>query len=119
MYIYFKKKIVLSKLKYFFSIFLLLFIFFPLAYFYISTTQADKRTDYPGRDIAKAVQEWWNDKRNGNEILYVQGNEWQAGNLSYHLKDRPKWIGDDKKLFGHTYLCDPKCIDLEQILESK
>ena len=22
----------------------------------------------------------------------MKGNEWEAGNLSYHLKERPKWI---------------------------
>ena len=25
------------------------------------------------------------------EIGLVGGNEWQGGNLSYHLKSRPKW----------------------------
>ena len=27
------------------------------------------------------------------EIQFVTGNEWNAGNLSYHLKSRPKWEG--------------------------
>ena len=26
-----------------------------------------------------------------NEIGIVGGDEWHAGNLSYHLKSRPKW----------------------------
>jgi len=115
----FQSQINLNKLKGFTTLFIILFILSPFAYAYISITQTDKRTDYLGKEIAKSVQEFWNDKREGNKILFVQGNEWKAGNLSYHLKDRPKWTGDDKKLFGHTYLCDLKCIDLEQILESK
>ena len=27
-----------------------------------------------------------------NEIKYVIGDEWSAGNLSYHLSSRPIWI---------------------------
>ena len=47
------------------------------------------------------------------KIDYVWGNEWQAGNLSYHLKDRPKWMGPlgdeyvylEKKMCHSTELC--------------
>ena len=55
----FQKKIILKKLKHFFSIFLILFIFSPMAYFYISITQTDKRTDYPGKKISQIVQKKW------------------------------------------------------------
>ena len=27
------------------------------------------------------------------EIQFLTGDEWKAGNLSYHLKSRPKWEG--------------------------
>ena len=77
-------------MKYFFSIFLILFIFSPAAYFYISITQNDKRTDYPGKKIAQAVQKKW-ESNFLNKIGIVGGDEWHAGNLSYHLKSRPKW----------------------------
>ena len=86
----FHKNILLNKLKYFFSIFLILFIFSPAAYFYISITQSDKRTDYPGKKIAQAVQKKW-ESNFLNKIGIVGGDEWHAGNLSYHLKSRPKW----------------------------
>ena len=86
----FQKKIVLNKLKYFFSIFLILFIFSPMAYFYISITQTDKRTDYPGKKISQIVQEKW-EYNFTNKIKLVGGDEWHGGNLSYHLKSRPKW----------------------------
>ena len=61
-----------------------------MLYFYISITQTDKRTDYPGKKIARAVENQWENNFTG-EIGLVGGNEWQGGNLSYHLKSRPKW----------------------------
>ena len=86
----FQKKIVLNKLKYFFSVFLILFIFSPMVYFYISITQTDKRTDYPGKKISQIVHEKWENNFT-NKIKLVGGDEWHGGNLSYHLKSRPKW----------------------------
>ena len=106
----FQAQINLKKLKGFVSVFLILFIFSPFAYAYISITQTDKRTDYPGKQNAKIVQDWW-DNEHGGKIITVVGNEWEAGNLSYHLKDRPQWLGDDKKFYGHIYLCDKKCLE--------
>ena len=50
-----------------------------------------KRTDYPGKEIARLVQNKW-DKNFINEIKIVVGDEWYAGNLSYHLISRPKWM---------------------------
>ena len=50
-----------------------------------------KRTDYPGKEIARLVQNKW-DNNFSNEIKIVIGDEWYAGNLSYHLNSRPKWI---------------------------
>ena len=88
----FKSQINLNKLKNFVSVFLILFILSPLSYLFISVSQTDKRTDYPGNEIAMKVQESWNANFN-SDIKYVSGNEWTAGNLSYHLKSRPKWIG--------------------------
>jgi 4-amino-4-deoxy-L-arabinose transferase-like glycosyltransferase len=88
-YLY-KKNINVSKLKYFLSLFLILFIFSPLAYFLVSITQTDKKTDYPGKKISSEVQKNWN-KNFSNKIDLVSGNEWHGGNLSYHLNSRPKW----------------------------
>jgi hypothetical protein len=86
----FQNKIVLNKLKYFFSVFLILFIFSPAAYLYVSISQTDKRTDYPGKEIANKIQEKW-DGNFTNTIDSVIGDEWHAGNLSYHLRSKPKW----------------------------
>jgi len=87
-----QSQINLNKLKGFVSVFLILFIFSPFAYAYVSITQTDKRTDYPGKEIAIKVQESWDNKFT-SKIGYVSGDEWTAGNLSYHLRSRPKWVG--------------------------
>ena len=86
----FENKIIFKKLKYFFSVFLILFIFSPGVYLYVSVSQEDKRTDYPGKEIANLIQEKW-DNNFKNTIKSVIGDEWHAGNLSYHLKSNPKW----------------------------
>ena len=51
--------------------------------------------DFPGKEIARLVQNKWEDNF-VNEIKIVVGDEWSAGNLSYHLESRPKWFNDLK-----------------------
>jgi len=86
----FQSQINLNKLKSFTAVFIILFILSPFAYTYVSIYQTDKRTDYKGREISNLIQKEW-DKNFVNEIKSVVGNEWLAGNLSYHLKSRPSW----------------------------
>ena len=88
----FKAQINLKKINQFLYGFLLLFFLSPAIYSYVSISQTDKRTDYPGRVIAAKVQIIWS-KDFDKEIEFVTGDEWKAGNLSYHLKSRPKWEG--------------------------
>ncbi len=88
----FKSQIELKRIKLFLSGFIFLFFLSPILYSYISISQTDKRTDYPGKEIAIKVQYAW-DQQSTNPINVVLGNEWNAGNLSYHLKSRPSWIG--------------------------
>ncbi len=87
----FQHQIKLNKLKRFVLTFLILFIFSPFAYAYVSITQTDKRTDYKGKEIAKGLHKFL-ENNNISSIFYVSGNEWIAGNLCYHLKPRPKCI---------------------------
>ena len=87
-----RSQIDLKKIKFFLYGFLFLFFLSPAIYSFISVSQADKRTDYPGKDIANKVQFLW-DQDFDKEIEFVTGDEWKAGNLSYHLKSRPKWEG--------------------------
>ena len=88
----FQIQINLKKINSFLYSFLILFFLSPAIYSYISLTQVDKRTDYPGKEIAYKVQTIW-DQDFDKEIEFVTGDEWKAGNLSYHLKSRPKWEG--------------------------
>jgi 4-amino-4-deoxy-L-arabinose transferase-like glycosyltransferase len=87
----FQSKINLNKLKSFATVFVILFIFSPFTYSYFSISKTNKRTDYPGKEIADLVQSRWN-KNFSNEISIVVGDEWYGGNLSYHLKSRPNWF---------------------------
>jgi len=100
---------------------LILFIFSPFAYAYVSITQADKRTDYPGKEIAQLIQNRW-DKNFSNEIKIVIGDEWFGGNLSYHLNSRPilfnetqnfkmdKKIDEGDTIGGVIYVGNPKIL---------
>ncbi len=87
----FQSQINLKKFNHFISVFIILFIISPFAYGYISITQKNKRTDYPGKEISQLVEKRWN-KNFTNKIAIVIGDEWHAGNLSYHLESRPKWF---------------------------
>ena len=104
-----KNQINIKKLKPFMVGFIFLFFLSPGLYAYISITKEDKRTDYPGRGIAIKTQYAW-DQQFKSKINVVYGNEWSAGNLSYHLKSRPVWEGfiERKKL---DQLKDYMCLD--------
>jgi len=105
----FQKQINLKKIKNFYITFFFLFLISPVIYAYISVNQTDKRTNYSGKEIASKVQKKWNMEFN-EPINVVLGNEWNAGNLSYHLKSRPAWEGglDKKKLDSYNMFI---CID--------
>ena len=93
MFVYiFKSQINIKKINSFLYGFIFLFFLSPILYSYESISKTDKRTDYPGKEIAAKVQIVW-DQDFDKEIEFVTGNEWNAGNLSYHLKSRPKWEG--------------------------
>tara|TARA_B100000700_G_scaffold251741_1_gene282926 strand:- start:1299 stop:2606 length:1308 start_codon:yes stop_codon:yes gene_type:complete len=112
MYI-FQNQINLKRLNNFLMVFIFIFILSPFLYAYVSITQTDKRTDYLGEEIALKIQKEW-DKDFENPINVVLGNEWDAGNLSYHLKSRPVWEGsvDKNKLNNYNnFMCiDEICI---------
>ena len=105
----FQSQINIKKLKLFICGFIFLFFLSPTLYIYVSISNEDKRTDYPGKEIAIKTQYAWDQKFNST-INVVYGNEWNAGNLSYHLKTRPVWEGivERKKL---DKLKDYMCLD--------
>ena len=105
----FQSQINLNKLKNFATVFIILFIFSPFAYAYVSISKTGKRTDYPGKKEAEKAKLFYeNQNKVSGKIAFVKGNEWIAGNLSYHLEERPKWIYDK----SNTFICnkDLECI---------
>ncbi len=87
-----KTQINIKKLKPFVIGFVFFFFLSPVLYAYVSISKDDKRTDYPGKEIAIKTQYAW-DQQFDSKITVVLGNEWNAGNLSYYLKSRPVWEG--------------------------
>jgi len=105
----FQAQININKLKPFMIGFIFLFFMSPILYAYVSISKDDKRTDYPGKEIAIKTQYAW-DQQFNSKINVVYGNEWNAGNLAYHLKSRPMWEGfiEREKL---DKLKDYMCLD--------
>jgi len=88
----FQNEIYRERFKYFLNVFLFLLILSPSIYVYHSISKKGQRTDYPGKEIAQLIQTKW-DNTFSNKIEIVFGNVWEAGNLSYHLRSKPKWTG--------------------------
>ena len=88
----------------FFLIFIASLTFYSRqTYAFVSIAQTDKRTDYPGKEEAqKAVNFYLNQTQVTGDLSFVKGNEWDAGNISYHLEVRPKWIYNP----GSIFLCN-------------
>ncbi len=105
----FQAQINLKKLKPLMIGFIFFFFLSPGLYAYVSISNDDKRTDYMGKEIAVKTQYAW-DQQFDSKINVVLGDEWNAGNLSYHLKSRPVWEGfvDREKL---DQLKDYMCLD--------
>jgi 4-amino-4-deoxy-L-arabinose transferase-like glycosyltransferase len=99
-----QSQINIKNLKPFMVGFIFLFFLSPVLYMYVSISKDNKRTDYHGKEIAELVDRKW-DQIFLNEIMYVVGDEWHAGNLSYHLRDRPKWF---LKINDKVNSLDPK-----------
>ncbi len=104
-----KAQVNLKKLKPFMIGFIFFFFLSPGLYAYVSISKDYKRTDYPGKEIAIKTQYAWN-QQFSSTINVVLGDEWNAGNLSYHLKSRPIWEGvvEREKL---DQLKDYMCLD--------
>ncbi len=130
---FFRNQIILEKIKKFFIIFLFIFISLPVIYGAQSYFQKDKRTDFPGKRIAEEIQNHWN-KNFSNKIKIVVGEGWvyggwYAGNLSYHLKDRPKLKYEMKDeyldegiikvdVLNHIKFCEGILLNIEPYFDS-
>ncbi len=110
----FKNYISLKKINSFILGFCIIFSLSPFLYAFVSLSKDNKRTDYPGKYIAEKVQIEW-DENFDEAIQFVIGDEWKAGNLSYHLKSRPKWEGfiENNNILNNAkeYICiDEICV---------
>ena len=112
----FRNNINLKKIKRFYIIAAFFLILSPSTYLGISILNETKRTDYPGKEIARLVQNKWSENFI-NQIKIVIGDEWSAGNLSYHLGSRPIWTNDLKNIKfeitddqGVIYVGNPKIL---------
>ena len=104
-----KSQINFEKIRAFSSIFLILFLLSPILYSYVSISQADKRTDFDGKKLAQQAKVFYETEGEKlGKMEYIKGNEWIAGNISYHLLERPKWIYSSTEV----QLCnkDMKCL---------
>ena len=103
--------------KRFFAVFIFFFILSPISYLAVSLSNEYKRTDYPGKEISNLVQRRWNNNFSNN-IAVVVGDEWFAGNLSYHLQSRPIWYNSIEKNLsminsetGVIYIGNPEILE--------
>ncbi len=112
----FKQNLIKENFEKFFTILALIFFISPITYIGTVISNENKRTAYPGKEIARLVEYKW-DENFRNEIKTVIGDEWYAGNLSYHLSSRPSWtkrLKDDKTkledLGGVIYTGNPNIL---------
>ena len=81
----FQAQINLKKIKWFISAFLILFIFHLLLMHIFQLQKQIKEQTILGKEIAIKTQYAWSQDHK-EPINVVLGDEWYAGNLSYHLK---------------------------------
>jgi 4-amino-4-deoxy-L-arabinose transferase-like glycosyltransferase len=96
--------------KEFFKPFLILFLLSPITYGLVSLISENKRTDYKGKVEANKVLQVWQ-KDFTEKINVVLGDEWYAGNISYHMEGRPVWLGkiNQKNVdLLNAYICTKK-----------
>ncbi len=96
--------------KEFFKPFLILFLLSPITYGLVSLISENKRTDYMGKVEAKKVLQVWQ-KDFTEKINVVLGDEWFAGNISYHMEGRPVWLGEINQKnvdLLNAYICTKK-----------
>ncbi len=96
--------------KEFFKPFFILFLLSPITYGLVSLIYEDKRTDYRGKvEADKVLQVWQKDFT--ESINVVLGDEWHAGNISYHMEGRPVWLGEINQKnvdLLNAYICTKK-----------
>ena len=87
----------LKKLKSF-NILLIIFLIISPILYSLRSIYNDSRTGYEGKKIALQIEKDWK-AFSKDEISNVGFSEWYAGNLSYHLSNRPKVFLEENNNF--------------------
>ncbi|CAO6127251.1 ArnT 4-amino-4-deoxy-L-arabinose transferase and related glycosyltransferases of PMT family [Candidatus Pelagibacterales bacterium] len=87
----------LKKLKSF-NILLIIFLIISPTLYSLRSIYNDSRTGYEGKKIALQIEKEWK-TISKDEISNVGFSEWYAGNLSYHLSNRPKVFLEENNNF--------------------
>lgn len=123
--LFFRLKEKISKISYF--IFTILYFISPILFLtthsielakdYTENRTRDsrqKRVHFQGKEISNFINNKW--KKNYDfDLEYVIGDEWYAGNLSYHLNSRPKVYYHDVYMKNNTSF-KINTIPLEKVL---
>jgi 4-amino-4-deoxy-L-arabinose transferase-like glycosyltransferase len=118
----------LKKLKSF-NILLIIFLIISPTLYSLRSIYNDSRTGYEGKKIALQIEKEWK-TISKNEISNVGFSEWYAGNLSYHLSNRPKVFLEENNNFYKKpavivakdigpSLCNRKYINVKNIVYKK
>ena len=118
----------LKKLKSF-NILLIIFLIISPTLYSLRSIYNDSRTGYEGKKIALQIEKEWK-TISKDEISNVGFSEWYAGNLSYHLSNRPKVFLEENNNFYKKpaviiakdigpNLCNRKNINIKNIVYKK
>ena len=118
----------LNKLKSF-NILLIIFLIISPTLYSLRSIYNDSRTGYEGKKIALQIEKEWK-TISKDEISNVGFSEWYAGNLSYHLSNRPKVFLEENNNFYKKpaviiardigpSLCNRKNINVKNIVYKK
>jgi 4-amino-4-deoxy-L-arabinose transferase-like glycosyltransferase len=118
----------LKKLKSF-NILLIIFLIVSPTLYSVRSIYNDSRTGYEGKKIALQIEKDWK-AISKDEISNVGFSEWYAGNLSYHLSNRPKVFLEENNNFYKKpaviiakdigpNLCNRKNINIKNIVYKK
>jgi 4-amino-4-deoxy-L-arabinose transferase-like glycosyltransferase len=118
----------LKKLKNF-NILLIIFLVISPTLYSLRSIYNDSRTGYEGKKIALQIEKEWK-TISKDEISNVGFSEWYAGNLSYHLSNRPKVFLEENNNFYKKpaviiardigpSLCNRKNINVKNIVYKK
>ena len=124
----YQDQINLKKLKSFYILLILFLIISPTLYS-LRSIYNDSRTGYEGNKIALQIEKEWK-TISKDEISNVGFSEWYAGNLSYHLSNRPKVFLEENNNFYKKpaviiakdigpNLCNRKNINIKNIVYKK